>query len=107
MTNQRVEAAGDGRESVDPSLQLLYDHIKLTFLANARRIVEDQKPETLLKMIQSCKEIQPVDGSQKELWKIVQKVRHELLAGKSSAQNKSEAPTRRRTRNKNDHQSGS
>lgn len=96
--------AADGGESVDPGLQLLYDHIKLTFIANARRIAEDQKPETLLKMIQSCKEIQPVDASQKELWQIVQKVRHELLAGKSTAQSKSETPTRRRPRNKNDHQ---
>ncbi|MCX6834938.1 MAG: hypothetical protein NTW07_07365 [candidate division Zixibacteria bacterium] len=104
MTKRRMEAAGDGGESVDPSLQLLYDHIKLTFIANARRIAEGQKPETLLKMIQSCKEIQPVDGSQKELWQIVQKVRHELLADKGTAQNKSEAPTRRRPRSKNDHQ---
>lgn len=104
MTKRTVEADGDGGGSVDPGLQLLYDHIKLTFIANASRIAEGQKPETLLKMIQSCKEIQPVDGSQKELWKIVQKVRHELLAGKNGAQCKSDAPTRRRARNKNDHQ---
>jgi hypothetical protein len=103
VTNQRVEAKTDGVESIEPDLQLLYDHIKLTFIANARKIAEGQKPETLLKMIQSCKEIQPVDSSQKELWQIVQKVRHELLVGKSSAQKKSDTPTRRRPRNKNDH----
>ena len=104
MTKQRMKAEGEGRESIDPGLQLLYDHIKLTFITNASRIAEGQKPEILLKMIQSCKEIQPVDSSQKELWQIVQKVRHELLAGKSSAQNKSNAPTRRRARKKNDDQ---
>jgi hypothetical protein len=103
VTNHRVKADADGVEPVDPGLQLLYDHIKLTFIANASRIAKDQKPETLLKMIQACKEIQPVDGSQKELWQIVQKVRHELLAGKSGGQNKSDAPTRRRARKKNDH----
>ena len=103
MTKHEVEASAERVESVDPGLQLLYDHIKLTFIANANKIAESQKPETLLKMIQTCKEIQPVDGSQKELWRIVQKVRHELLASKDNTPSKPVAPIRRRTRNKHEH----
>ena len=103
MTNHEVEAPAERAESVDPGVQLLYDYIKLTFIANANKIAESQKPETLLKMIQACKEIQPVDGSHKELWRIVQKVRHELLARKESPPSKPAAPIRRRTRYKNEH----
>jgi hypothetical protein len=87
---------GEGRD--DPGLQLLYDHVKLTFVANARNIAESQKPEALLKMIQACKEIQPVDHSNQELWRIVQKVRKEILGGKVGADKKVDPPKRRRRR---------
>jgi len=96
-------ARTENGESVDPGLQLLYDHIRLTFIANAERIAASQKPETLLKMIQSCKEIQPVDSSQKELWQIVQRVRSELLAGKNNQAGKPSPAARRKARNKNVH----
>jgi hypothetical protein len=98
VTKHEPEVPAERVESIDPGLQLLYDHIKLTFIANAIRIAESQKPETLLKMIQTCKEIQPVDGSQKELWQIVQKVRHELLTRKDNTSSKPVAPIGRRTR---------
>ena len=97
MTEQEKEEALEVG-TVDPELQLLYDHIKLKFIANANKIADSQKPETLLKMIQSCKEIQPVDNSQKELWQIVQKVRQELLTRKNDALGKISTVRCRKTR---------
>lgn len=98
MTDRKPlkDEKGEGRG--DPSLQLLYNHIKMTFVANARKIAESQKPEALLKMIQACKEIQPVDRSNQELWRIVQKVRKEILGGKTAVDKKVDPPNRRRRR---------
>ena len=67
---------------VDEGIRLLYDHIRLKFIDNVKAIAESQKPETLLKMIQTCKEIQPANISNQELWSTVQKVRQEVLGRK-------------------------
>jgi len=98
VTDRKPRKDEKGEVRHDPGLQLLYDHIKLTFVANAQNIAERQKPEALLKMVQACKEIQPVDRSNQELWRIVQKVRKEILGGKTAADKKVDPPNRRRRR---------
>jgi hypothetical protein len=94
-----IKKSGNGEtekeQPVDENVRLLYEHIRLVFIANARVIAESQKPEILLKMIQSCKQIQPVNRSNEELWKTVQKVRQEVLGGKPEAPAKP-SPTKRR-----------
>jgi hypothetical protein len=84
--------------AVDENIRLLYEHIKHLFIINAPVIAESQKPETLLKMIQSCKEIQPVNRSNEELWKTVQKVRQEVFGRKSDTPAKPEPSKRRRVK---------
>jgi hypothetical protein len=78
------------------AIQDLYDHIRLQFIANAAVIAKNEKPERLLKMIQNCKELEPVDRSNKELWKLIQKVRHDVLASKMKSQRKAEPKQRRK-----------
>jgi len=81
---------------VDENVRLLYEHIKQVFVTNACVIAKSQKPETLLKMIQSCKEIQPVNRSNEELWKTVQKVRQEVLGPKGDSSPKPSTSKRRK-----------
>lgn len=98
MTKKAPAVENKPDAPADENLQLLYNHIKLVFIANAQSIARSQKPETLLKMIQSCKEIQPVDNTNRELWEIVQKVRQQVLGGKSAAGEKAASHKRRRTK---------
>ena len=98
MTKTAPDPENKPNASVDENLRLLYDHIKLVFIANVQSIARSQKPETLLKMIQSCKEIQPVDNANRELWEIVQRVRQEVLGGKHAATQKAASSRRRRTK---------
>lgn len=72
----------------DPGLQLLYEHIRRQFVNNAEAISKSEKPERLLKMIQTCKELQPVNSSNKELWKLIQKVRTEVMGAKPTPRRK-------------------
>ncbi len=85
MIKKSDKSEAETERPVDEDVRLLYDHIMLVCLNNARVIFESQKPETLLKMIQSCKEIQPVNRSNEELWKTVQKVRQEVFGTKAEA----------------------
>lgn len=71
----------DSAERIDPGLQELYDHIRLQCEANYKAIFKNEKPERLLKMLQTCPELKPVPPDNKELWRIVQKVRKEILSG--------------------------
>ncbi len=74
-----------GEPVANEGLQELYAHIRLQFVANAGIIAENEKPERLLKMIQSCPDLKPVKRANKELWEIVEKVRRDLLgAGTTS-----------------------
>ncbi|MEW5795792.1 MAG: hypothetical protein AB1772_05475, partial [Candidatus Zixiibacteriota bacterium] len=82
MTKKSRKRAECPDSAANERVRLLYDHIRLTFIANASQIAAGQKPETLLKMIQTCQEIQPVDRKNEELWKTVQKVRQEVLGKK-------------------------
>jgi hypothetical protein len=63
----------------DPGWQDLDDHIRLQFLRNAAAIAKHEKPERLFKMMQSCPALKPADPDHKELWRIVEKVRREVL----------------------------
>jgi len=72
-----------GKDTDDNGIQLLYDHIRKQFVRNARIIAENEKPERLLRMIQTCPELEPVTRANKELWKIVEKVRRQVLGDKS------------------------
>jgi transposase len=81
---------------VGEDVQLLNDFIELVFIANVKAIAKDQKRETLLKMIQSCKEIQPADSSNQELWATVQKVRREVMGGKPPDKPVKPSSTKRR-----------
>jgi hypothetical protein len=76
---------GDTDARLDPGLQDLYDHIRLQFVANAGAIAKNEKPERLLKMLQTCPELKPAAADNKELWRIVQRVRKEILAAESVA----------------------
>ena len=66
---------------LDAGLRELYDHVRLQFVANADAVARNEKPERLLKMLQTCPELKPVPPDNKELWRIVQKVRKEILDG--------------------------
>lgn len=98
MTKRNETTEAEAERRGDENIRLLYEHIKHLFIINASIIAESQKPETLLKMIQSCKEIQPVNRSNEELWKTVQKVRQEVLGRKSDPPVKPEPTKRRRAR---------
>jgi hypothetical protein len=98
VTKRNETTEAEAEATVDENIHLLYEHIKHLFIINARVIAESQKPETLLKMIQSCKEIQPVDRSNEEVWKTVQKVRQEVLGQKSGTPAKPEPSKRRRVK---------
>ena len=69
----------NGEADENKGIRLLQDHIRLQFVANADTIARNEKPERLLKMIQSCPELKTVTKANKELWRIVEKVRHDLL----------------------------
>jgi len=98
VTKKTHKVAESADSAVNENIQLLYDHIRLTFIANAPKIVAGQKPETLLKMIQACQDIQPVDRTNEELWKTVQKVRQEVLGKKPTDGNKAGTGKTRRAR---------
>ena len=76
------KSEADAEAEPDPGLQLLYDHIRLQAMANAEAIFRNEKPERLVKMLQACEKLKPVTANNKELWRIVQKVRRELLPSK-------------------------
>lgn len=90
------KAEAEAETPLDENVRLLYDHIRLVFIDNVKAIAESQKPETLLKMIQSCKEIQPADASNRELWATVQKVRQEVMGAKPDKPARPLAPKRRK-----------
>ena len=89
----KKKARSDDEPAADESIQLLNDHIREQFVHNARIIADNEKPERLLKMIQTCPKLKPPTPTNKELWKIVQKVRREVLGGDSKPDRK---PTSRR-----------
>jgi len=76
-TKKRAQATGEPLE--DKGIHLLHEHIREQFVHNARIIAENEKPERLLKMIETCPKLKPVTRANKELWEIVQKVRQEVL----------------------------
>lgn len=94
MTKKKVRL--DTKSDDGAAIQDLYDHIRLQFIANAEVIARNEKPERLLKMIQTCKELEPVDRSNKELWKLIQKVRHDVLASKTESHRKTGSKQRRK-----------
>ena len=87
------------KTSVDPNVQLLHDIIVQTFVSNAATIAKYQKPEALLKMIQTCDELKPIDRSNQELWKLIQKARRAMLAEGKTAGRKTRS--RRKVKVKN------
>jgi hypothetical protein len=96
VTKKLETDKAQAKTPLDGNVRLLYDHIRLVFIDNVKAIADSQKPETLLKMIQSCKEIQPADASNQELWTTVQKVRQEVLGRKPDKAAKPSSPKRRK-----------
>ena len=94
----KKKAISEDEPSPDENIQLLHDHIREQFVHNARIIAENEKPERLLKMIQTCPKLKPPTPTNKELWKIVQKVRREVLGGDSKPVRK--ATSRRKPKRK-------
>lgn len=88
----------DDEPTADENIQLLHDHIREQFVHNARIIAENEKPERLLKMIQTCPKLKPPTRTNKELWKIVQKVRREVLGREAKPARKT--TTRRKAKGK-------
>jgi len=82
------KARSEDEPAADEGIQLLHDHIREQFVHNARIIAENEKPERLLKMIQTCPKLKPPTPTNKELWKIVQKVRREVLGSDSKPDSK-------------------
>ena len=99
LATKKKAVIPDGDNECD-GIKLLFDHIRGQFVANAKQIAKNEKPERLLKMIQQCKELKPVETSNRELWKLVQLVRREVLGGEASPPTKKRraAKTSRRTK---------
>ena len=85
-TKKKIGA--DDEPAADEGILLLHDHIREQFVHNARVIADNEKPERLLKMIQTCPKLKPPTPTDKELWKIVQRVRREVLGGSSKPKRK-------------------
>jgi len=67
-TKKRAQATGEPLE--DKGIHLLHEYIREQFVHNARIIAENEKPERLLKMIETCPKLKPVTRANKELWEI-------------------------------------
>ncbi len=63
----------------DENLDLLYGLIRQLFVHHAATVARNEKPERLLKMIQTCPELKPVKRANKELWQLLKKVRRDVI----------------------------
>ena len=72
-------------ESHSGDLQLLDDLIRCWYEAVVTQSEENAKLGDLLKMIELRRKLTPHDASQKELWKLLEKVRRDVLGGRAPA----------------------
>jgi hypothetical protein len=80
-------------------LDLVYGAIRKLFVHHADIVARNEKPERLLKMIQSCPELKPVKRANKELWQLLKKVRRDVMGnGKSGGKRSAGSAKTRATR---------
>ena len=80
----KSKATGSRPDDLDESLDLFYEHARQLFIHNVAIIARNEKPERIIKMLQSCPELKPVTRSNKALWQLLQKVRREVMNGSTA-----------------------
>lgn len=84
-------------------LKLLEELITKYYEVLLKNVVKDAKIGDLIKMMEFHKKMAPGDAAQKELWASIEKIRKQVLDGKSSAalpEKPADRPSR--TKKKND-----
>lgn len=77
-------------------LKFLDDLIKRQYEALIRNIDKNPKPGDFLKMIELRRKLSPDDTSQKELWKLLEKVRRDTLGEIDETGKKKQSPKKKR-----------
>jgi hypothetical protein len=78
-------------ENRSEDLELLDDLIRRCYRTVTRQLDESTKIGDLLKMIELRRKLTPDDSSQKELWKLLERVRRDALGARSTGSKKKAA----------------
>jgi hypothetical protein len=95
LATKKKAQTDDDRET-NETIQLQRDLAIEVFIHNSRAIAKSTKTERLIKMAHDCPELKPITPTNKELWRIVQKVRREVLGGDTKPESKT--ASRRKTK---------